>query len=224
MCTLRQSMFTPGRIYLLTGGFRQDSCLTALTSVIIVPCLSNQKHKGHKEMIEFTSKPQKTKNSFTLIITGILLVLIMAGIFALFQYQRSNPAQTGGSKIVVEDLLRPGNTDFEYYKTRIRIEDVKGVVQINFNNNRFAQISGTIVNDGDRSLDALEMKIILLDVWGKVSKERTAFALWPDASYIKKRKPIEPLGKRHFSIGVESVEYYWDPKQVSYEITGLRYQ
>jgi hypothetical protein len=175
-------------------------------------------------MVEFTSKPPNKKNSPTLIITGAVLVLILGCIFAYMQYERANPAQQGTSKIYVPDMLHPGDTDFEYYKTRIRIEDVKGVVQISFNNVRTAKLSGMIVNDGDRTLDALELHITLYDVWGKLSKERTVFALWPNASYIGKRKPIEPLEKRHFTIGVESVEYYWDPKQVAYEITGLRYQ
>jgi hypothetical protein len=35
---------------------------------------------------------------------------------------------------------------------------------------------------------------------------------------------MEPLEKRPFAIGVESVEYYWDPKQITFEITGLKYQ
>jgi hypothetical protein len=173
-------------------------------------------------MVEFASKPQKSKNSFTLIIMGILLALILGGVFAAIQYQKSMPSQPESSNVVVDGLLHPGNTNFEYYKTRVRIEDVKAVVQISFANVRTAQISGTIVNDGDRRLDALELHVTLFDVWGKVSKERTAFALRPKTGYSS--KPMEPLEKRRFTIGVESVEYYWDPKQITYEITGLRYQ
>jgi hypothetical protein len=37
-------------------------------------------------------------------------------------------------------------------------------------------------------------------------------------------KPLAPLEKRLFSVGIESVELYWDPKQISYEITGLKYE
>jgi len=173
-------------------------------------------------MVEFTSKPSKKKNSPTLIISGVVLVLILGCIFAYMQYERVNPTQQGTSKIYVPDMLRPGDTNFEYYKTRIRIEDVKAVVQISFNNVRTAKISGIIVNDGDRRLDALELHLTLFDVWGNLSKERTAFALRPKAGYSP--KPMEPLERRSFEIGVESVEYYWDPKQVTYEITGLRYQ
>jgi hypothetical protein len=119
-------------------------------------------------------------------------------------------------------MLRPGNTNFEYYKTRVRLENVKGVLGISFNNARIAMISGVIVNDGDRKLEAVELHITLFDVWGKVSKERTAFALRPGGGISG--RPMEPLEKRTFSIGVEGVEYYWNPKQVTYEITGLKYE
>lgn len=173
-------------------------------------------------MVEFTSEPPKTKNSLTLVVTGVLLVLILGGIFAYLQYRKSNPVQPGASKVFVPDLLRPGNTDFDYYKTKILIENVKAVVQISFNNIRTAEISGTIVNDGDRKLDALELHVTLFDVWGEVSKERTAFALRPKGGINP--KPMAPLERRRFRISVESIEYYWDPKQITYEITGLRYQ
>ncbi|MBN2321668.1 MAG: hypothetical protein JXR49_21495 [Acidobacteria bacterium] len=173
-------------------------------------------------MVEFTSKPQKKSNSFTLIITAVLVVLILGVVLSFIYFQKTTPAKSGSTTVEVPGLLRPGNTDFEYYKTKILIEDVKAVLGISFNKARIAMISGTILNDGDRKLDALELHVTLYDVWGKVTKERTAFALRPRSGYSS--KPMEPLERRRFSIGVESVEYYWDPKQISYEITGLRYQ
>jgi hypothetical protein len=35
---------------------------------------------------------------------------------------------------------------------------------------------------------------------------------------------MEPLERRTFSISIEGVEYYWDPKEISLEITGLKYR
>jgi len=174
-------------------------------------------------MVEFTStEPSEKKSHLTFVITGVVLIVLFAGIFALVQYQKSVLPEQGEASPVVPDLLRPGNSDFEYYKTKVRIEDVKAVLQISFNQIRTAKISGTILNDGDRILDVLELHIVLYDVWGKVSKERTAFVLRPKAGFSS--KPVEPLEKRRFEIGVESVEIYWNPEEVSYEIIGLRYQ
>jgi len=174
-------------------------------------------------MVEFTSEPQKPFKPITLFIALGVLAILLGGISIYIHYQGRLQKHAGSATaVVVPDMLRPGNTNFEYYKTRIRIENVKASLGISFNNARIAMISGIIVNDGDRKLEALELHITLYDVWGKVSKERTAFALRPGAGYSG--KPMEPLEKRPFAIGVESVEYYWNPKQISFEITGLKYQ
>ena len=172
-------------------------------------------------MIEFNSEPQRTFSPVKLFIALGMLVILVSAILIYIRYQHKAQPATGTSRVVVEGLLRPGNTNFEYYKNKIRIEDIKASLGISFNNARIAMISGTILNDGDRRLEAVELHITLYDMWGKVSKERTAFALRPGAGMIG--KPMEPLEKRPFSIGVESVEFYWNPKQIAYEITGLKY-
>jgi len=173
-------------------------------------------------MVEFNSEPQKKTSSVTLLIASGILVLVLGGVYLYVHYRGGGQQRGAGAAVVVSGLLGPGNTNFEYYKTRIRIENVKASLGISFNNARMAMISGVLVNDGDRKLEAVQLHVILYDVWGKVSKERTAFALRPGAGYSG--KPMEPLEKRPFAIGVESVEYYWNPKQITYEITGLKYQ
>lgn len=155
-------------------------------------------------------------------ISAGVLVVLLGLIFIFARHQGSTKTGDGPKNIVVEGLLRPGNTNFEYYKTRIKIENIKAVLGISFNNARIAMISGTILNDGDRELEAVEMHVTLYDVWGKVSKERTAYALRPGAGISG--RAMKPLERRSFTIGIESVEYYWNPKQISYEITGLKYE
>ena len=174
-------------------------------------------------MAEFTSEPQKAFSPVKLYILGIVILVLGAFTFLMQHfYEKGERPKPGASSVVVPGLLRPGNTNFEYYKTRIKIENVKAILGISFNNKRSAQISGVILNDGDRKLEAVELHITLYDVWGKVSKEKTAFVLRPGGGISS--KPMEPLEKRTFAIGVETVEYYWNPKQITYEITGLKYQ
>lgn len=173
-------------------------------------------------MIEFTSEPQKPFNKRTLLIGVGILVLIACGILIATHRQNATKPRSGSASVVVPGMLRTGNTNFEYYKNRVHIENVKASLGISFNNARIAIISGIINNDGDRKLEALELHITLFDVWGKVSKERTALALRPGGGISG--RPMEPLERRSFTIGVESVEYYWNPKQITYEITGLKYE
>ena len=174
-------------------------------------------------MAEFTSEPQKAFNPLKLYILGFVVLLVAAFLFLMQHfYQKGEHPKPGTTAVYVPGLLRPGNTNFEYYKPKVMIENVKASLGISFNNTRSAQISGIILNDGDRKLEAVEMHITLYDVWGKVSKEKTAFVLRPGGGISG--KPMEPLEKRTFAIGIESVEYYWNPKQITYEITGLKYQ
>ncbi len=173
-------------------------------------------------MAEFTSETRKTISPVTILITVGIMVIALAGGFAVFRYQKGHPPPTSAGPVVVPGLLRPGDPNFEYYKSKVRIENVKATLGISFSGARTATVAGLVVNDGDRKLDALELHVKLFDAWGKPSKDRTAFALRPGAGYSS--KPMEPLEKRTFVIGIESVEQYWNPKQIEYEITGLRYE
>jgi hypothetical protein len=173
------------------------------------------------KMAEFTSEPRKTFNPVKIYITGAVILLLGALVLAMIHYRGTAP-KTGTNPVVVEGLLRPGNTNFDYYKTRVRIESVKASLGISFNSARIAMINGVILNDGDRKLEAVELHITLYDKYGKISKERTAFALRPGAGMVN--RPMEPLERRSFTIGIEAVEVMWDPTQVTYEVTGLKYE
>jgi hypothetical protein len=173
-------------------------------------------------MLEFTSETEKPFRPATLFIALGVIAVALIGIYFFVRYQKSAQPQVGGGPIIVPGLLRPGDPNFEYYKSRVHIENVKATLGISFSGARIAMISGIIDNDGDRELEALEIHIKLFDAFGKPSKEKTGFALRPGAGYSS--QPMQPLEKRTFTIGIESVEQYWDPKQVEYEITGLKYQ
>ena len=74
-------------------------------------------------MVEFTSEPQRTFNPVRLYIVGGLIVVLAALFFILYHY-RGGRDKPGPSAVVVPGLLGPGDTNFEYYKTRVRIENV----------------------------------------------------------------------------------------------------
>ena len=171
-------------------------------------------------MIEFKSEPPKAFNPVTLAIGGGIIVLAICGIFLLARYQKRSQPPAGAGPVVIQGMVRPADPDFEYYKTRIRIEDVKASLGISFNQSRIAIISGIIANEGDRKLEALEMHISLFDVYGKLSKDRIATPLRPG---IGLNRPMEPMERRSFTVWIEPIEQFWNPKQVQFEITGLKY-
>jgi hypothetical protein len=171
--------------------------------------------------MEFASEPKRPARSVTLIITVAVLALGAIGVLIYSRYQPEATPGNASGPVVIPGMVRPGDPDFEYYKNKIRLENVKAGLGINFGQNRIALISGVISNEGDRKLEALELHVALYDVYGKLSKERTATPLRPG---IGLSKPMEPLEKRTFSVGLESVEQLWNPKKLEIEITGLKYQ
>jgi hypothetical protein len=171
-------------------------------------------------MLEFNSEP-RTKVRIIPIVSSLAILLIAAALVFLYvRYQQRMQASSGSSHIV-PGMQRPGDPNFEYYKGKIKIENAKASLGISFGKNRVAIISGIISNDGDRKLEAVELHITLFDAWGKFSKDRTTISVRPDSP---PKRPMEPLEKRPFTVGVESVEQYWDPKKVEINISGLKYQ
>jgi hypothetical protein len=174
-------------------------------------------------MTEFSSELKSERRPIALyIMIAVAAVAILAVTFVV-RYEKSHPAPkeiTG--PVVIPGIVRPGDLAFEAYKDKVRIENVKASISLNFAGNRFATIEGIISNDGSCKLEAVEMQITLYDVYGKFSKEKTVTPLRPGVGLHQ--GPMEPLEKRTFSLSIESVEQLWNPKRVEIKISGLKYQ
>ena len=169
-------------------------------------------------MVEFASEQPKPFRPGILIAAAAILVLASLALVFYARHQKAEQAPgTTSGPVVIPGLLRPGNSDFAYYKNKIRIENVRASLGITFSKARIALISYMVVNDGDRKLEGLELRFTLFDVYNKLSKERVTTPVRPD-------RPMEPLETRLFSVGIEAVEQLWDPRHLEVEITGLKYK
>lgn len=174
-------------------------------------------------MTEFTSELKTNRRPLALYIMLGVGVIVAVAVLLLVRYQRNHPSpKEAAGPIVVEGMVRPGQPDFEAYKDKVRIENVKASIGLNFAGNRFASIEGIISNEGSRELEAVEMQVTLFDVYGKFSKEKTVTPLRPGAGLHQ--GPMEPLEKRTFSVWIESVEQLWNPKRVEIKLSGLKYR
>jgi hypothetical protein len=171
-------------------------------------------------MLEFNSKQPKAFRPATALTALAIFIAAVIAVFTYAHFQKQNQPPATQGFTAVPGTLRAGDSNFEYYKKYIRIDNVKAGLGISFNKTRVAFISGIITNEGDRKVEVVELHITLFDAWGKFSRDRTTAPVRPDA--LPKRA-MEPLEKRPFSVGIESVEQYWDPKKVEIEITGLKY-
>lgn len=174
-------------------------------------------------MAEFTSEIRRTSNPVTLYLTLGVAAVVLVAVVLIVHYQKNNPPkEAAAGPVVIAGMLHPGQVDFDAYKNKVRIEDVKASIGINFAGNRYASIEGIISNEGSRKLDALEVHITLYDVYDKVCKEVTKAVLRPGMGLNP--APMEPLEKRTFGVWIESIDQLWNPKRVELEISGLKYQ
>jgi len=149
------------------------------------------------------------------------IFVVAAGVVVLYARFQAGPQSAGSATGPVPGIFRPAEPGFEYYKKYIRISDGKASLGINFAKSRIAIVSGFITNEGDRKLEALELRIALYDVYNKLSKERISTPLRPDAGL---KRPMAPLEKRDFTVWIENIEQFWNPKRLEIEISGLKYQ
>lgn len=172
-------------------------------------------------MLEMAGEKEKSNRTFLLYVTAAVLALAAVAVFLVMRYQQQHPPPVSKGPVVIPGMLRPGDPGFEYYKNKIRLENVRASLGINFAQNRIAIVEGIIANEGDRKLVALELHIALYDIYNKLSKERTATPLRPGVGVDR---PMEPLEKRYFSVFMEPIEQLWNPKRLEIEITGLKYE
>jgi hypothetical protein len=174
-------------------------------------------------MTEFTSEIKGERRPMALYIMIAVAAVAVIATMLLVRYQKSQPpAKVASGPAVIPGMVRPGQLDFEAYKEKVRIENVKASIGLNFAGNRFAAIEGILSNEGSRKLEAVEMHITLYDVYGNLSKEKDVTPLRPGVGMHQ--GPMEPLEKRTFSVWIESIEQLWNPKRVEIKISGLKYQ
>ncbi len=169
-------------------------------------------------MADFATENRRSFNPTVAIVAAVILILASGAVYYYARHQMRDliPGPSAGP-IVIPGMVHPGDPNFEYYKNKIRIANVKAGLGITFSKARVALISYTVTNEGDRKLEGLELKFSLFDLYQKLSKERTTTPVRPD-------RPMEPLETRAFSVGIEAVEQLWDPKRLEVVITGLKYK
>jgi hypothetical protein len=173
-------------------------------------------------MTVFTSEIRYARRSVVVWIAIAVVAVSAAAVILIARYQQNQVPEGAAGPVVVPGMLRPGEVDFEAYKNKVKIENVKASVFLNFAGNRVASLDGIISNDGSRKLEALELRITLFDFYDKLIRERVSTPLRP--GYGLHQGPMEPLEKRTFTVWIESIEHMWNPKRVEIEITGLKYQ
>jgi len=146
-------------------------------------------------------------------------VLFAVALTGLYLYSTSRPRGEAG-RVIVPEVLHAGDTDFDYYRTKVAITEPLGEVATNLKGDRIAVISGTLVNEGDQRLEAVELKVTLRNRQGQALREEIKTPVQPG---LAPHKPLGKLDSRPFTFWVENIPQEWDPRRVDLYIHGLKF-
>ncbi len=165
------------------------------------------------EQIRETDKPNRGL-LWKVIPIAVVVFAVIIGLFIFFGFNKeTQPAPLTG-------VLRAGDPNFEWYKKYISIDHQSQKIQLgtNYAGDRIVMFSGTINNGGEKTLDVVEVKLILFN-YEKPVWETIRTPIRPDSRIT----PIPPLGRRSFALYVEALPEAWNAGQAEMWINGFRF-
>jgi hypothetical protein len=145
---------------------------------------------------------------------AVVVFAAIVGVFILFGFNKQDES------VVLDGVLRAGDPNFEWYKKYVSIEQESQKIQLgsNYAGDKIVMFSGTIHNGGEKTLDVVEVKLVLFNyeepVW-----ETVRVPIRPDGRIT----PIPPLGRRSFSLYVETLPEAWNAGEAEMWIHGFRF-
>jgi hypothetical protein len=161
-------------------------------------------------------QPEKQPNLLLKILPIAALVLV--AVVALLIYVSRRPqAETAE----LTGIVRAGDPMFDWYENYLRLEEDSLNIQLgqNFAGQRMVMFSGIIENGGERTVDVVEVKLVLFNyedpVW-----ETTRTPIRP-GPYTR---PIPPLERRSFTLYLGEIPQEWHASNAEMSIHGFRFR
>ena len=141
-------------------------------------------------------------------LAGVVVVLILAGLLAL-AIEKSKPTGVAAAKNL------PFAAPEQAYAPKIQFTGIQMAHSTNFLNQEFTFVAGTIVNNGDQAIVALQVNIVFQDQFNQVILRDSEMLLQP---------PVAPLPggqMRDFQVILERIPSDWNRQYPSIRVTGL---
>ena len=150
-----------------------------------------------------------------------LILLVALGTAAvagagLWFWSRIEPPKTG--ELTADNLLRPGNPEFEKYRALVGLEVRKSTLSRNFAGMRVVMVSGSLHNRADQWLEAVQLQITLRS-GGQPVLQQTRMAVAPGS----RTKPLAPQSDSLFTVWIEQIPPDWSGSAPDVEISGLKF-
>ncbi len=161
----------------------------------------------------FDQRPEKSTGPLKKILPFVALAA--AGLVAailLFVPGAPTPATQ------LDGMLRAGDSTYDWYVRNLKLDQTQTSLATNLSGSRAVVFSGVLHNLGEKTLDAVELKLTLFN-YQKSVWESVRTALRPGG----RMEAIKPLESRRLSLYVEDLPRNWFSNHAEIEIHGIRF-
>lgn len=121
------------------------------------------------------------------------------------------------SEPMLERALRPGQSEFEQFRSQILIERLVGNEKVHPFNNLAVEVTATLQNKTGRTITGLELRGAIVDAQHATLRERTVVVI-PARQIV-----LEPDEAINVRILLESIDKDSNRAQMVLEVTGMRF-
>ncbi len=164
-------------------------------------------------MFEADTKP-RSPNFWKIILVSVVLFVSLIG-FLLFLLQQGTQEAAP-----LSGIFHGGDPYFEWYDKYIELTNPQVKMSSSFSGNRLVLISGVIENNGENTLDVVEVELTLYNYIEPIAKiTRTPIRPGPGS----RTPPLRTFEKRGFTLFVEEIPEGWLAQHAEIAIHGFRF-
>jgi hypothetical protein len=158
-------------------------------------------------MVNFQIDPvEKRRSLWPFLLIGAGVVILLLALFGLL-------GRSGRPERAAKPL--PFGAAEQAYAKNVKFENPKMSRFANMLNQDVTYVDGDIVNQGNRSIAALEVTVVFRNVENRVVKRQTVRPLHPGAA------PIAPGEHRPFRLAFDQIPDDWNMQYPNMQVTGL---
>ena len=162
-------------------------------------------------MFESEDKP-RSPHFWQIIVIAAVLFVAAAGLLLFFLQQGVQ------EEALLTGILHARDPDYDWYGKHMELENPQVKMGKNFAGNRFAIFSAIIENNGERTVDVVEVELSFFN-YDKLISSVIRTPLRP-GTYTP---PIQTFEKRGFTVYVEEIPPNWLAQNAEIAIHGFRF-
>jgi hypothetical protein len=164
---------------------------------------------------------RESSRNIPFIISAIVGVLLIAGLYAYIKTRPAPPPSTGPVQQRLEGALRAGSPEFEQVKERIGVDDPEALEGASVAGGIWMRLTTTVRNFTGRTISGLEMRGAVVDLEGKPIKERYIVVVPNAGTGVTELEPNKTLP---VAIVIEGFNKADVRANIKTELTGVKFK